>query len=383
MMSGREPLDQPRQPPRGARGPSRCAARAESGRAPRCARRRSSPPGCATSAARWPIARRPLTVSSTWFWPPRQVRAVSMWRENIGYQAQTSATANQLTASASSRCACFVAAALLLQLPQLRELQEHVVRVQRRDDAARRAPSRMPPRSDVVAQERQRRMAGELRAAPARRPLRLHLLAPPASCSDRSSRGDRRCRGRRSAGARRAAARIGPRTVTASCTYRPVHRAGAPIVEAQLIVRIPVGGPDPSAQVPRDARNAIAGVRRARRERARGSRPPAPASPARRRRATGSSRASRATRRGSSARRSRASRGPRRGRCAGARSPRSRRCCRSRRRRSRRPRPPTSSAASMCAASFQVMTVTVSFTRGSVPASARPGTERTSPIIGR
>ena len=27
-------------------------------------------------------ARRPLTVSSTWFWPPRQVRAVSMCSEN-------------------------------------------------------------------------------------------------------------------------------------------------------------------------------------------------------------------------------------------------------------------------------------------------------------
>ena len=26
---------------------------------------------------------RPLTVSRTWFWPPRQVRAVSMWSENM------------------------------------------------------------------------------------------------------------------------------------------------------------------------------------------------------------------------------------------------------------------------------------------------------------
>ena len=44
---------------------------------PSAARCRSSPSGCATSVARWPIDRRPLTVSRTWFWPPRQVLAVS------------------------------------------------------------------------------------------------------------------------------------------------------------------------------------------------------------------------------------------------------------------------------------------------------------------
>ena len=50
---------------------------------PSSARRRSSPSACATSIARWPAARRPSTVTSTWFCPPRQVRAVSMCSENI------------------------------------------------------------------------------------------------------------------------------------------------------------------------------------------------------------------------------------------------------------------------------------------------------------
>ena len=45
---------------------------------PSAARRRSSPAGCAISMARCPAERRPITVSSTWFWPPRQVVAVSM-----------------------------------------------------------------------------------------------------------------------------------------------------------------------------------------------------------------------------------------------------------------------------------------------------------------
>ena len=42
------------------------------------ARRRSSPSGWATSIVGCPSARRPFTVSSAWFWPPRHVRAVSM-----------------------------------------------------------------------------------------------------------------------------------------------------------------------------------------------------------------------------------------------------------------------------------------------------------------
>ena len=50
--------------------------------APSEARRYSSPSGCATSTARWPRARSPSTVRRTCCCPPRQVRAVSMWRAN-------------------------------------------------------------------------------------------------------------------------------------------------------------------------------------------------------------------------------------------------------------------------------------------------------------
>src|SRR5712691_7012744 len=50
------------------------------------------------------------------------------------------------------------------ELPQLGELQEHVVRVERRDDEADRAVANAAVR-EVVAQERQRRMAGDLQQA--------------------------------------------------------------------------------------------------------------------------------------------------------------------------------------------------------------------------
>ena len=46
--------------------------------APSACSRGSERPGCATRAVRWPIARRPLTVSSAWFCPPRQVRALPL-----------------------------------------------------------------------------------------------------------------------------------------------------------------------------------------------------------------------------------------------------------------------------------------------------------------
>ena len=42
-------------------------------------------------------ARRPLTVSRTWFCPPRQVRAVSMWRENIVDRLYTELQSSQNT----------------------------------------------------------------------------------------------------------------------------------------------------------------------------------------------------------------------------------------------------------------------------------------------
>src|SRR5204863_287569 len=47
------------------------------------ARWRSSPSECATSIVRCPSARSPMIVVRTWFCPPRHVRAVSMWSENI------------------------------------------------------------------------------------------------------------------------------------------------------------------------------------------------------------------------------------------------------------------------------------------------------------
>ena len=49
---------------------------------PSAARRYSSPSGCATSTARCPRSRSPRTVRSACCCPPRQVRAVSMWRLN-------------------------------------------------------------------------------------------------------------------------------------------------------------------------------------------------------------------------------------------------------------------------------------------------------------
>ena len=59
---------------------------------PSAARRNSSPSGCATSTARWPRARKPRTVKRTCCCPPRQVRAVSMWRANTAPRvSQTSA----------------------------------------------------------------------------------------------------------------------------------------------------------------------------------------------------------------------------------------------------------------------------------------------------
>ena len=78
----------------------------------------------------------------------------------------------------------------VLQLPELHELQQHVVRVQQRDDQAGRALPEPSP-EDVVA--------GETRASGARR----SAGSPPggrsrtargrrSSCSDRSCRDDRR-----------------------------------------------------------------------------------------------------------------------------------------------------------------------------------------------
>ena len=66
-----------------------------------------------------------------------------------------------------------------------------------------------------------------------------------------------RCRDRRSAAAAAAASRRSAqlnRLVDAPA----VPASGAPVVQAQLIVRVPVGRPDPAPQVPRDAGDPVA-----------------------------------------------------------------------------------------------------------------------------
>ena len=70
---------------------------------PSAARFLSSPLGCATSIVRCPIARRPFTVSSTWFCPPRQVWAVSMWRENISEDSLTTDIRGSIVANLHRR----------------------------------------------------------------------------------------------------------------------------------------------------------------------------------------------------------------------------------------------------------------------------------------
>ena len=110
---------------------------------------------------------------------------------------------------------------------------------------------------DVVAQERRRRMQDEIGQSRAAAVLE-HLLGRQASCSDPSFRGGARCRGRRSAADRDRARRPGRRRDRFVHAPELPARA-APIVEAELIVRIPVGRADPAAEVPRHARDAKAG----------------------------------------------------------------------------------------------------------------------------
>src|SRR5947209_5250754 len=123
---------------------------------PSAARLRSSPSGCATSAARWPISRKPLTVSRTWFCPPRQVRAVSMWSENM---VQGSA---------------FRVRRSEFQFPEFGEFQRHVIRVHARNRQP--GPSvQKPALEDVIAKEGELRLHEQIerRRAPA---LLEHLL---------------------------------------------------------------------------------------------------------------------------------------------------------------------------------------------------------------
>ena len=116
-----EPADHARQDARPPTDPARCAERSESGRGLRRpgggARRRGG--RRARRAGRWPAGH--STVSSTWFWPPRHVRAVSMWRENIHGSAVRGSGLRVM---------------LWSEFPELRKLEEHVVAVHRRDDQA-------------------------------------------------------------------------------------------------------------------------------------------------------------------------------------------------------------------------------------------------------
>jgi hypothetical protein len=99
----------------------------------------------------------PLTVSSTWFCPPRHVRAVSICSEN--------------TFSVLRFGSWFW---VRLQFPQLREFQEHVIRVQRRDDQSGNTVANAAT-GNVVAKKRERWMAGKLQQARAATAF-LHLF---------------------------------------------------------------------------------------------------------------------------------------------------------------------------------------------------------------
>ena len=78
---------------------------------------------------------------------------------------------------------------VMAPLARLRQLQEHVIRVEHRDDEPRAAVAESAAQH-VVAQERERWMAGD---PGKRRDLPVGAPSAPrrASCSDRSSPGDR------------------------------------------------------------------------------------------------------------------------------------------------------------------------------------------------
>ena len=77
-MSGRSRLQQPRQLPAGLQIQLVAGRERDEVESLRRAPAQLARPGARRACARWPAARRPITVSSTWFCPPRQVVAVSM-----------------------------------------------------------------------------------------------------------------------------------------------------------------------------------------------------------------------------------------------------------------------------------------------------------------
>src|SRR5262249_18629522 len=121
--------------------------------------------------ARCPIERRPLTVSSTWFWPPLQVRAVSTCKENMigfgvpgsGFRVLVLVLVRVLVRTRTRTRTLNPEPGTLnpFELAELRELEEHVIRVHPRDREAYRAVAESAAH-DVVAQEREERMDGEV-----------------------------------------------------------------------------------------------------------------------------------------------------------------------------------------------------------------------------
>ena len=145
----------------------------------------------------------------------------------------------------------------VLELPQLRELQEHVTRSARDDepgDAVAEAAAQQ-----VVAQEGERRVAHDLQSAG----------AAPASCiwlgGERRVAIDRlEVIGDVAIGVvLQLAAQASDGAVdgapTRARTAGPL--GGASIVEPQLLVGVPVGGANPASEMDGDARNAEAGGR--------------------------------------------------------------------------------------------------------------------------
>ena len=146
-----------------------------------------------------------------------------------------------------------------LPLPQLRQLQEHVVRVHARDDQAGHAVLEAAAQ-DVVAQERQGRVERQAREARARAffvhlprrqirvPLhRLEMMRDVAIGVVLDL----------------ALERAGPSLDGHRLVHVPLDPpARAAVVEAELEVRVPVGGANPPAEVPRHPRNPVALVRR-------------------------------------------------------------------------------------------------------------------------
>ena len=138
----------------------------------------------------------PSTVRRTWCCPPRQVRAVSRWSE------QRHAPTAWRTCSGPRRW-----------------------RSGSRDDEARALPSRIAAAQDVVAQERRRRMHGQVEPAGAPAVL-AHLPRPPASCSDPWSAGGATGRDRRGARSSLRSSATGPSARTDSWTWRPSSGRG-------------------------------------------------------------------------------------------------------------------------------------------------------------